>query len=680
MDKLTTQSADLVQDHVEKIGELFPHVITEVRDESGQLKKAVDFELLKQELSDSIAEGDQERYQLTWPGKKEAILRANTPTDKTFRPVQEDSVNWDRTQNVYIEGDNLEVLKLLQEAYLNKVACIYIDPPYNTGKDFIYRDDFKAETGAYLAESGQVDQEGNRLFQNSEFNGRFHSDWLTMMYARLKLARNLLKEDGVIIVHIDEHETANLQKVLDEIFGAHNNLGEIVWDKGNPKGDATGVASQHEYILAYAKNAKIFTANNPLVRPKKNAQKILKKAKELYAEIGRTKLPRDLSRVVKKYGLSEEPFKSWKYTVTLDTVNQEFAQWVKSQGFSGGEAAYANIDENGDVYRPVSMAWPNKKKAPDEYFRPLIHPVTKKPCPIPSRGWRYPVKTMQTLLKKGLILFGKDHTVQPTRKYLLKENMNENVPSVIYFAGSDDDFFKEIGLNFDNPKPHELCKELLQSFVHDKDGLVLDFFSGSATTAHAVMQLNAEDGGNRKYIMVQLPEATPENSQAYRAGYKTICEIGKERIRRTARKIKEETGADIDGGFRVFRVDSSNVKDVGGSLDKLEQRQLAMFETNIKEDRTGEDLLIQVMLECGLELSLPVETKIVEGATVHFVAGDTLVACFDEDVPEGVVKAIAEAQPRKVVFRDSSFVHDAARMNAEETFKQLSPHTEVNVM
>ena len=270
--------ADLVQDHVEKIGELFPHVITEVRDESGQLKKAVDFELLKQELSDSIAEGDQERYQLTWPGKKEAILRANTPTDKTFRPVQEDSVNWDRTQNVYIEGDNLEVLKLLQEAYLNKVACIYIDPPYNTGKDFIYRDDFKAETGAYLAESGQVDQEGNRLFQNSESNGRFHSDWLTMMYARLKLARNLLKEDGIIIVHIDEHETANLQKVLDEIFGAHNNLGEIVWDKGNPKGDATGVASQHEYILAYAKNAENFYSQQPAGAAEKKCPENIKKS------------------------------------------------------------------------------------------------------------------------------------------------------------------------------------------------------------------------------------------------------------------------------------------------------------------------------------------------------------------------------------------------------------------
>ena len=377
---------------------------------------------------------------------------------------------------MYIEGDNLEVLKLLQESYLNKVACIYIDPPYNTGKDFIYKDDFKETAGEYLSESGQVDEDGNRLVQNYESNGRFHSDWLTMMYARLKLARNLLKEDGVLLVHIDEHETANLQKVLDEIFGAHNNLGEIIWDKGNPKGDAASVASQHEYILAYAKSATCFSANNPLVRPKKNALKILRKAKELYAEIGQTKLPSDLSRIVKKYGLPEELFESQKYTVTLDTVNEEFAKWVKSQDFSGGESAYCHIDENGDVYRPVSMAWPNKKKAPDEYFTPLIHPVTGKPCPVPARGWRYPVKTMQALREKGFILFGKDDTVQPTRKYLLRENMKENVPSVMYYAGSDDDFFKEIGLDFDNPKPHKFCKELLQSFVHHKEGLVLDFF------------------------------------------------------------------------------------------------------------------------------------------------------------------------------------------------------------
>lgn len=587
MDKLTMQSADLVQDHVEKIGQMFPHVITEVEKGNGQLAKAVDFDLLRQELSDTIINGDQERYQLKWPGKKAAILHANTPTTQTLRPVKADSVNWEHTQNVYIEGDNLEVLKLLQESYLNKVACIYIDPPYNTGKDFIYKDNFKETAGEYLSESGQVDDDGNRLVQNYESNGRFHSDWLTMMYARLKLARNLLKEDGVLLVHIDEHEAANLQKVLDEIFGAHNNLGEIIWDKGNPKGDAANVAFQHEYILAYAKSA-----NNPLVRPKKNALKILRKAKELFAEIGQTKLPSDLSRIVKKYGLPEELFESQKDTVTLDTVNEEFAKWVKSQNFSGGEAAYCHIDENGDVYRPVSMAWPNKKKAPDEYFTPLILPVTGKPCPVPARGWRYPVKTMQALRDKGLILFGKDDTVQPTRKYLLKENMEENVPSVMYYAGSDDDFFKEIGLNFDNPKPHKFCKEILQSFVHDKEGLVLDFFSGSATTAHAVMQLNAEDGGKRKYIMVQLPEATPANSEAYKAGYTDISQIGKERIRRTAEKIKRETGADIDDGFRVYRVDSSNMKDVYYTPDKLDQRQLALFETNVKENRTGEDLLI----------------------------------------------------------------------------------------
>lgn len=424
----------------------------------------------------------------------------------------------------------------------------------------------------------------------------------------------------------------------------------------------------------------MFFSQQPAGETEKNALKILRKAKELYAEIGQTKLPSDLSRIVKKYGLPEELFESQKYTVTLDTVNEEFAKWVKSQDFSGGESAYCHIDENGDVYRPVSMAWPNKKKAPDEYFTPLIHPVTGKPCPVPARGWRYPVKTMQALREKGFILFGKDDTVQPTRKYLLRENMKENVPSVMYYAGSDDDFFKEIGLDFDNPKPHKFCKELLQSFVHHKEGLVLDFFSGSATTAHAVMQLNAEDGGNRKYIMVQLPDATPANSEAYKSGYTNICQIGKERIRRTAEKIKRETGADIDDGFRVYRVDSSNMKDVYYTPDKLDQRQLTLFETNIKDNRTGEDLLIQVMLECGLELSLPMETRNIEGKTVHFVAGNALVACFDEDVPERVMRAIAAKHPLKAVFRDSTFVHDAARMNVEEIFKQLSPYTEINVI
>lgn len=609
MDKLNMKSVDLTEKNIEKIAEWFPNVMTEARDENGKLKRVVDFDLLKQELSDIIVEGDKERYQLTWPGKKQAIINANTPIDKTLRPVKEDSVDWENTQNLYIEGDNLEVLKLLQESYLNKVKCIYIDPPYNTGKDFIYKDDFRESVEEYKEESGQVDEEGNRLFQNTESNGRFHSDWLTMMYSRLKVARNLLSEDGCIIVHIDEHEIANLQKLLDEIFGAGNFLGEIIWDKGNPKGDATGIAYQHELLLAYAKNMEVFSKTNPLMRSKKNAIKILNKAKELYSKIGERKLPDDILNCIKKYNLSEHLFEEYKITVTLESINKEFSAWIQNQDFSGGEAAYSNIDENGDVYQSVSMAWPNKKKAPNEYFTPLIHPVTGKACPVPAKGWRNPVKTMNELLKKGLILFGEDETTQPRRKYLLKENMTENLPSVLYFGGNDDSFLKSIDLMFDNPKPHKFCKMLLQSFVIDRESIVLDFFSGSATTAHAVMQLNAEDGGNRKFIMVQLPEKTDEKSEAYKAGYKNICEIGKERIRRAAKKIKEETGADIDYGFRVYRLDSSNMKDVYYTPDQLGQAELDDFVSNIKEDRTSEDLLTQVMLECGLELSLPMETK-----------------------------------------------------------------------
>ncbi|SHE13733.1 putative methyltransferase [Chlamydia abortus] len=654
MKKLTMKSVDLTQANIDKIAELFPNVITEARDEKGKIKRAVDFDLLKQELFDVLVEGEKERYQLTWPGKKQAILNANTPIDKTLRPVKEDSVDWDNTQNLYIEGDNLEVLKLLQESYLNKVNLIYIDPPYNTGKDFIYKDDYKESTKEYLDESGQVDEEGNRLFLNTESNGRFHSDWLTMMYSRLKIARNLMTDDGVILVNIDENEVTNLQKLLNEIYGEQNELGTIIWDKRNPKGDARGIAYQHEYIIAYAKNIDSCLLKNDIRRLKKNAEKILKKAQQIFAKLSSS--------------------------FTLDDVNREFVNWINSQqDLSGGEKAYNKIDENGDVFRPVSMAWPNKKKAPDDYFIPLVHPITKKPCPVPARGWRNPSATMNRLLEEGRILFGEDETTIPNRKYLLKENMHENIPSLLYFGGSDEDLLNKLDIPFDTPKVVEISKEHIMSFAN-KDALILDFFSGSATTAHAVMQLNAEDGGNRKYIMVQLPEETDERSEAYKAGYKNICEIGKERIRRAAKMIKEETGADIDYGFRVFRVDSSNMKDVYYTPDKLKQGDMFDLASNIKEDRTGEDLLIQVMLELGLELSLPMETKQIEGKTVHYVAGNSLIACFDDNVSESVIIQIAAEKPLRVVFRDSSFEDDSARINVEELFKMLSPGTEIQVL
>lgn len=612
------KSVDLTQKNIEKIAELFPNVITEVRDENGKLKRAIDFELLKQELSDIVVEGDKERYQLMWPGKKQAILNANTPIDKTLRPVKEDSVDWDTTQNLYIEGDNLEVLKLLQESYLNKIKCIYIDPPYNTGKDFIYKDDFKESTEEYLEESGQVDEEGNRLFQNTESNGRFHSDWLTMMYSRLKIARNLLRDDGVIFISIDDNEIDNLKKICDEIFGSDNFIANVIWQHSiQPKGYLGKFSVHHNFILVYAKSIN--------------------------------------------YSLE-----------SLDRTEEH-------------NKAYSNPDNDPrGPWRPGDVR--NSLYRPNLIFD-IITPSGKVIKP-PKNGWRWSKETIEKKISTGEIIFNADET-KIIRKIYLKD-LKGRAPETIWFGkdvGTTRDgnkILKELFDNvvpFDTSKPVGLIKRILElSTREESDDIVLDFFSGSATTAHAVMQLNAEDGGNRKYIMVQLPEPTDENSEAYKAGYKNICEIGKERIRRAAKKIKDETGADIDYGFRVFRVDSSNMKDVYYTPDKLGQGDILNLASNIKEDRTSEDLLIQVMLELGLELSLPMETKQIEGKTVHYVAGNSLVACFDEDVPESVIRKIAEDKPLRVVFRDSSFKDDPARINVEELFKMLSPGTEIQVL
>ncbi|MRG27762.1 site-specific DNA-methyltransferase [Laceyella tengchongensis] len=635
MKKLSMKSVDLTQKNIEKIAELFPNVITEVRDENGKLKRAVDFDLLKQELSDILVEGDKERYQLTWPGKKQAILNANTPINKTLRPVKEDSVNWDTTQNLYIEGDNLEVLKLLQESYLNKIKCIYIDPPYNTGKDFVYKDDFKESLEEYLGESGQIDEEGNRLFQNTESNGRFHSDWLTMMYSRLKITRNLLREDGVILISIDDNEVDNLKKICDEVFGPNNFISIFVWKKRTGANDSKKffVSNDHEYIIAYARS-EAFVFNG----------------------------------IAKSFGNYQNP------------DNDPRGPWMKDNLTCNKTAS-----ERPNLYYPITD--PNTG-------------ITYE-C-NPNRVWAYEKERMDKLIKEGKILFPPNGKGTPMYKRHLSELRSNKKPLSTWifpsnFSDEDEDnssmrfplnfvATKELrdllgGQYFDHPKSVQMLTGILNQTTDSTNGdIILDFFSGSATTAHAVMQLNAEDGGNRKYIIVQLPEPTIENSEAFKAGYKNICEIGKERIRRAAKKIKEETGADIDYGFRVFRVDSSNMKDVYYTPDKLGQGDLLDLASNIKEERTGEDLLIQVMLECGLELSLPMETKQIEGKTVHYVAGNSLVACFDEDVPESVIKKIAEDKPLRVVFRDSSFKDDSARINVEELFKMLSPGTEIQVL
>lgn len=657
MDKLKMHSPNLTQDKITRIRDLFPGCVTEAKGEDGNVKLAVDFDQLRQELSESIVEGPQERYQLNWPGKREALLTANAPIAKTLRPYREESVDFDTTQNLFIEGDNLDALKLLQETYLGKVKMIYIDPPYNTGNDFVYADDFADEVSEFFLRSNQVDSKGNRLTANPETSGRFHSDWLSMMYSRLKLSRNLLRDDGLIVIHIDENEYPNLEKILAEIYGEKNNLGTIVWDKRNPKGDATGVAQQHELICIYCKDREFFKATCEFQRPKENAGKMLAKAKQILGKEG---------------GVTEK-------------ARKEYKDWVNQQDLTGGEKAYNQIDDNGDVYQPVSMAWPNKKKAPKDYFIPLVHPVTGKKCPMPERGWRNPPTTMQELLKYGMIVFGEDEKTQPRRKYLLKDNLFENIPSLLYYGGSDDALLADLSIPFDTPKPVQVAKRLIQSICKNDD-ILIDFFAGSCTAAHALMLLNAEDGANRRFIMVQLPEECDEKSEARKLGYSVVSEIGKNRIRRAAQKIREEfsdtlptRNTDLDLGFRLLKVDTSNMADVYYAPDALDKAKLDLFVDNIKPDRTPEDLLFQVMLDWGVDLTLPIARETIQGKEVFFVDDNALAACFDahSGIDEAFVKELAKRQPLRVVFRDAGFKDDASKINVEQIFKLLSPATEV---
>ena len=499
MENLKMHTPDLAEENFRKLAAMFPNAVTETINEDGEVVRAIDADVLRQEISAAVVEGAQERYQFTWPDKKKSVVLANQPIAKTLRLDREKSVGRDGTpgsidtENIYIEGDNIDALKLLQETYLGKVKLIYIDPPYNTGSDaFVYDDDFTVTGTEFSEASGQRDEDGNLLFDmrvNNETNGRFHTDWLNMLYPRLRLAKDLLADDGVILINMDENEIDNLQKLCAEVFGKSNDLGTIIWDKRNPKGDAKGISYQHEYILVYAKNKIMFTETCKMQRPKKNASLIIKKANQLFSKVS--------------------------LTYTLDDANADFAAWMRTQSdFSGGEKAYNKIDENGDVYRPVSMAWPNKKKAPDDYFIPLIHPITGKPCPVPERGWRNPSSTMKKMMDEGRILFGKDETTIPNSKYLLKENMYENIPSLLYFGGSDTDLLAKLNIPFDTPKVVSICQEHIASFM-GQDDIVVDFFSGSATIAHAVLQQNADDGGHRKFILVQLQEETEEGVNSY---------------------------------------------------------------------------------------------------------------------------------------------------------------------
>lgn len=654
MNKLKMQSRDVVGGNVQKIAALFPQCVTERLDKEGKPELAIDFDKLRAELSNEVLDEGEERYQFTWPDKRAASRLANTPTTQTLRPCREESVDFDNTQNLYIEGDNLDVLKVLRETYLGKVKMIYIDPPYNTGNDFVYNDDFAQGKGDFEAQSGLFDDEGNQtvdpMQRNTESNGRFHTDWLNMIFPRLKVARDLLTEDGAILLHIDEHEVAILESICKEIFGAHNYLGTIIWDKRNPKGIVAGVAYQHESILVFCKNICEFSIKTPFLKEKENAKAMLSVVEGL----------------IKKYG------------GVTEKVRDEYKEWIKKHKaeLSGGELAYSFIDDEGRIYQPVSMAAPDKPET--RSHRPLLHPITRKPCPVPSKGWRFTDSKMDEILYLGKVEFGKDETTQPRQKYFLKENMTESVSSLLYYGGSD----TAMGLPFDNPKPVYVAQRLVSSIAKEND-IILDFFSGSATTAHAVMKLNAEDGGHRKFIMVQLPEVTDEKSEARKAGYNNICEIGKERIRRAGRKVKEEAGVmaqDLDIGFRVLKLDSSNMEDVYYTPDDFNANNLFTLADNIKPDRTGEDLLFQVMLDLGIELSAKIEKTEIAGKEVWCVDGGYLMACFDRDVNEATITEIAKQKPVYFVMRDASAANDNVLDNFDQLFANYSPDTTCKIL
>ena len=669
MDKMKQETPNLTEKNIDRIAELFPNVITEKKDENGKLTRAVNFELLRQMLSSEVLAGD-EAYEFTWVGKKASIVEANKPIRKTLRPAMKDetiptgqdsdgnpycssgSRNWGTTENLYIEGDNLDVLKLLQESYLGKVKMIYIDPPYNTGSDsFVYPDCFGMDDDEYSEKTGLIDEQGNRQFkENTRTNPQFHSKWCSMIYERFMLARNLLSDEGAIFIHIDEHEVYTLSMICNEIFGAQNFLGSVIWDKRNPKGAVAGVAYQHETILVYCKTITAF-ANVKFLKRKEHADDMAKQVETL----------------IRKYGGIN------------DQVRIDYKEWIKANKsiLTGGEAAYSLIDKNGLIYRPVSMAAPDKPET--RSHRPLIHPISHKPCPVPAKGWRFTDIKMDELLFSDKIEFGDDETTQPRQRYYLRDNLDEAVASLLYYGGSDD----AMGLPFENPKPVVVAKKLISTLCRGTNDVIIDFFSGSATTAHAVMQLNAEDGGHRKFIMVQLPEKCDEKSEAYKAGYKNICEIGKERIRRAGDKIKAQAGLmaqDLDIGFRVFKLDDTNMKDVYYSADEYSQGMLIGLESNIKDDRTDLDLLFGCLLEWGLPLSLPYTSETVDGCAVHTYNGGDLIACFNDNVPESVVREIAKRKPLRVVFRDSSFASSPEKINVEEIFKLLAPNTTVKVL
>lgn len=621
MNKLDMQSTDIVEGNVEKIAQLFPNVVVE--SDKGM---SIDFDLLKQELSKDIVETGKEKYQLTWPGKKEAILNANKPINKTLRPVKEKSVNFDDTENVYIEGDNLEALKVLQESYLNKIKCIYIDPPYNTGNDFIYSDNFIKDSNNELVESGQIDENGNRLITNLESNGQFHSDWLTMIYSRLKLARNLLSKDGVIFLSIDDNEQANLKKICDEIFGEKNFIGVFCVNSTPNARDYGHIGKMHEYALFYAKNIDKATSNM-------------------------------IPDVDKKFLYSDE---NGEFNIhPLYNSNEAFTPKNRPNLYYPFYVNPNKQDKNG--FYEISL---EQKAGYIEVYPPKS--VKNKIQFV----WRWgKEERSRANLNKEIVGYKVDNEFRVVQKM---RNSEKLIRSFLYDSGYTsrkgtaevEELLGEKIFTF--PKPVNLIKLFLQS-GSNKDSIVMDFFSGSGTTAQAVTELNAADNGNRKYILIQVPEKV--NSPKY----ETICDIAQTRIRKAVNKIKEESNADIDCGFRVYKVDSSNMKDVYYKPNDLEQSQLRLLETNIKEDRSTDDLLTQVILDLGLTLDLNIEEKMIGNNKVYYVAGNSLVACFDNEIDINIVDEICKCEPYKVVFKDSAFKYDNDKINLQEKFKKLLP-------
>lgn len=628
-------SPDMTDANIDKLAELFPTVVTESVDADGNVKKAVDFDMLRQELSDHVVEGPQERYQLDWPGKRAAAFAANAPISKTLRPVREESVDFDTTRNLFIEGDNLDALKLLQESYLGKVKLIYIDPPYNTGNDFVYDDDFSESTLEYLRKSGQADEAGANMVANTEANGRFHSDWLSMIYPRLRLARDLLASDGVIMISIDDNEVANLRKVADEVFGAANFEASFAWQKKqSPQRDATNISATHDYVLVYSRK-----------RPSGRSD-----SSGWLARL----LPMGPDQLDRYKNPDNDPRGLWTSTdLTINTTARE---------------------------------------RPNKYF-PITNPRTgEEIMPSANRTWIFDRNTMEKVITEDRIWWGERGSNFPRLKAFLSENQQGVRPQTLLLrtlVGDNQAATREVnalfpeGNVFDTPKPTSLIKHLCYVANVRADDIVMDFFAGSGTTADAVMQLNAEDGEARRFVLVQLAEEYNENSLAHGLGFSTIAETARERVRRAGIGILAKAGLHgehLDCGFRTLRVDTSNMVDVLRTPDATDQLALDQLEGSVKSDRSGEDLLFQVLLDWGLELTMPICIEQIEGKDIFVVEDGALIACFEENVAPEVVHSIAKRQPLRAVFRDSGFASDDARINAEQVFREVSPATDVKAI